>query len=140
MNEKYFTYSQLSGTFRLLDDSVTGIVYGKGYSGFGVGKNKPLFEHHKDLGPLPSGWYTMHVVTDASGKAIDYEGKANPVIVLTPDKENQMFGRSGFLIHGDSRKEPGTASKGCVIEDHGCRILIADAIMNEKINRLYVTR
>jgi hypothetical protein len=26
-----------------------------------------------------------------------------------------MFGRSGFLIHGDSIIRPGTASRGCII-------------------------
>jgi len=37
------------------------------------------------------------------------------VLPLTPSLNNQMFGRSGFLIHGDSVVNPGTASEGCII-------------------------
>jgi hypothetical protein len=34
---------------------------------------------------------------------------------LQPAPTNQMFGRSGFLMHGDSVKLPDTASHGCII-------------------------
>ena len=34
---------------------------------------------------------------------------------LTPDPANDMCGRDGFLIHGDSIAHPGTASQGCII-------------------------
>ena len=37
------------------------------------------------------------------------------VIRLEPDPSNNMCGRSGFLIHGDSKKHPGSASQGCII-------------------------
>ena len=39
------------------------------------------------------------------------------VIRLEPDPSNNMCGRSGFLIHGDSAKHPGFASQGCIILD-----------------------
>ena len=39
------------------------------------------------------------------------------VIRLEPDPGNNMCGRSGFLIHGDSTKHPGFASQGCIILD-----------------------
>jgi hypothetical protein len=42
-------------------------------------------------------------------------------MALTPDSTNQMFGRSGFLMHGDGVKDPGAASLGCVIMPHSVR-------------------
>ncbi len=37
-----------------------------------------------------------------------------------------MFGRSGFLIHGDSVSHPGEASEGCIILDRNVRETIAN--------------
>lgn len=34
---------------------------------------------------------------------------------LTPYIENQMCGRDGFMIHGDSAAHPREASDGCII-------------------------
>ena len=34
---------------------------------------------------------------------------------LIPSPTNEMFGRSEFLIHGDSLEHPGAASEGCII-------------------------
>ena len=51
-------------------------------------------------------------------KPIDTETHGPYVIPLKPDPGNQMFGRSGFLCHGDSKKEPGTASLGCIIQNN----------------------
>jgi hypothetical protein len=34
---------------------------------------------------------------------------------LTPASDNQMFGRSAFLIHGDAASHPGAASCGCIV-------------------------
>ena len=47
------------------------------------------------------------------------------VLPLQPDAGNQMFGRTGFLIHGDSVVEPGTASRGCIILSRAMRNDIA---------------
>mgnify|MGYP001549603940 CR=1 FL=1 len=44
-----------------------------------------------------------------------------------PDNGNEMFGRSGFLIHGDSKKRPGEASNGCIILPAEDRRAISDA-------------
>src|SRR6266850_4122660 len=49
----------------------------------------------------------------------------NPAPALTPDASNQMFGRTAFLIHGDSVVEPGTASRGCIIMSRGIRNEVA---------------
>lgn len=42
-----------------------------------------------------------------------------------PDPANDMCGRGGFLIHGDSTADPGTASQGCIILNRSQREQIA---------------
>ena len=34
---------------------------------------------------------------------------------LEPARGTDTHGRSAFLIHGDSKSQPGTASEGCII-------------------------
>lgn len=53
------------------------------------------------------------------------------VLRLTADSSNNMCGRDGFLIHGDSIKNPGTASNGCIITSISDRITIHTS--NDKI-------
>jgi hypothetical protein len=36
-------------------------------------------------------------------------------MALTPEPGTDTLGRDGFLIHGDSVENPGTASHGCII-------------------------
>jgi hypothetical protein len=36
-------------------------------------------------------------------------------MALTPILQTKTYGRSGFLIHGDSIQHPGEASEGCII-------------------------
>ena len=98
-----------------------------GYSGFGNGKLNPDMENVPDIGPIPMGRYTMELITGRDGEPMDYEGKKKPVLRLDPDPTNQMFGRAGFLIHGDSVSAPGTASHGCIIENHDFRQQIVDS-------------
>lgn len=61
-----------------------------------------------DHGPIPQGLYYI-------GKPIDTIIRGPHVLPLTPSPENQMYGRGGFLIHGDSIVDPGNASDGCII-------------------------
>lgn len=79
-----------------------------GYSGAGNGKNNPTMQAVPRIGPIPEGWYTIHEPNDT-------ETHGPYVLGLVPDERNEMFGRSGFLIHGDSVSKPGTASLGCII-------------------------
>ena len=79
-----------------------------GYAGAGEGKNNPEMQDVQNVGPLPVGKYTI-------GEPSDTKTHGPYVLHLTPDPENEMFGRSGFLIHGDSVVQPGTASEGCMI-------------------------
>jgi hypothetical protein len=104
-----WTYLQKTG--ELLRD---GTHKGLGYSGFNdretgqEGKNNPDLQDVHDVGPIPVGTYTVGVPEDTVTHGPF-------VLPLTPDSANQMFGRAGFLIHGDSVVEPGTASRGCII-------------------------
>ena len=79
-----------------------------GYSGAGQGKNQSWMENVKNVGPIPKGAYRMN-------PPVDTVTHGPLVIALTAHPENRMYGRSGFLIHGDSILEPGTASQGCII-------------------------
>ena len=89
------------------------------YAGAGAGKNNPLLEQVHDVGPLPRGRYT-------AGPAFHDPHLGADCMRLTPDPENEMFGRGDFLIHADSILHPGMASQGCiVVRDPAKRHLIA---------------
>jgi Tlde1 domain len=98
-----WSYSQSSGTF-----SHDGIFVGIGYSGKGEGLDNPDLQNLPDEGPIPEGTYAI-------GPAGTHPGKGPVVMALEPDASNQMFGRSGFLIHGDNAEMNHTASEGCII-------------------------
>lgn len=78
-----------------------------GYSGAGSHTNNPNSQCIHDLGPIPTGWYSLSNIQDI--------GNLRQAIRLTPDSNNNMCGRTGFLIHGDSQNSPGWASAGCII-------------------------
>jgi hypothetical protein len=88
--------------------SLNSRVYGLGYSGLGEGKNNPAKQETHNVGPIPVGGYTIEAPHDSV-----LHGPF--VLPLTPDPTNSMFGRSAFLIHGDSKTHPGQASEGCII-------------------------
>jgi hypothetical protein len=94
--------------------NVLGNPVATGYSGSPEGKNDPSKQNIKDVGPIPQGWYTI----GAPYNSVTHGPYAMP---LFPDPSNQMFGRAGFLIHGDSLESPGCASEGCVIFDRETR-------------------
>ena len=98
-----YRYSQSTGAF-----SRNGTALGVGYSGHGDAKNDPSRESEARVGPLPRGLYYI-------GAAREHPTLGPCVLRLDPVPGQQMFGRSGFLIHGDSRAAPGAASLGCII-------------------------
>lgn len=77
-----------------------------GYSGKGLHKNNPASESLRGLGPIPRGRYTIGAYSNSKGPM---------TIQLEPSRENQMFGRDTFRIHGDSLRDPGNASEGCIV-------------------------
>lgn len=105
-----WTYEQASG--RLLKD---GLLIATGYSGFGDGKNNPRFEATPDVGPIPCGLWAI------CGPPYTTTEHGPYVLRLEPEPGTAMYGRAGFLMHGDSIEHPGEASKGCIILDRVTR-------------------
>ena len=89
-----------------------------GYSGFGACKNKPDTEALGNQGPIPRGKYTI-------GQVVAIPGKGPYCIDLHPHQGQDLHGRGGFLIHGDSIAVPGSASHGCIILPRPAREAIA---------------
>ena len=102
-------YDQSSGN---LDHDGTPV--GAGYSGAGIYKNDPVAQNRHNEGPIPRGLYTIESPRDT-------QSHGPYVLPLTPDAGNDMEGRSGFLMHGDSVAHPGTASQGCIIMPRAIR-------------------
>lgn len=96
-------YFQESGELLL-----NGKYIGTGYSGAPEARNNPALEAVPNVGPIPTGDYAI-------GDPEDTLSHGPYVLPLTPNPSNEMYERSGFLIHGDSIKTPGTASHGCII-------------------------
>lgn len=112
-----WTYEQSTG--QLFDDG--GALIATGYSGFGADKNQPANQSVADLGPIPAGEYSI-----GNPECVNAPGPHGPFVLrLTPAPTNNMFGRDGFLIHGDSVEHPGTASHGCIILPRAIREAIA---------------
>ena len=99
-----WTYAQRSG--ELQQD---GKPVATGYSGAGAGKNNPALENVPNVGPIPQGNWTI------AGPPADTTDHGPYVLKLNPAASTETFGRSGFLMHGDSKEHPGCASHGCII-------------------------
>lgn len=109
-------YSQSSRSF-VCHDNATGETYASctGYSGNGQGLNNPAAQDQKNVGPIPQGTYTVGGFTTRRG------ANTRP---LTPDPNNNMYGRAGFLLHGDNAARNYTASEGCIIIPPQCRTAV----------------
>lgn len=103
-----------------------GYLVGTGYSGAGEDKNDPADESIPQKGPLPSGLYTILL-------PITHPHLGPLAMQLVPDARNKMYGRSDFWIHGDSLSHPGQASKGCIVQGHDVRQLIADGLSSDSL-------
>ena len=118
-------FEQKSG--RLI--SPAGGLMATGYSGAGSGKNNPTEENVQNVGPIPEGYYDIE-------QPVDSPTHGPFALRLLPDVDNRMFGRSEFLIHGDSIERPGQASEGCIIMPRFAR----EAIWNGGDHRVQVVR
>lgn len=95
--------------------SLNGTAMATCYTGCGMGKNNPECCSAQmgslgrgNFGPLPVGRYSIGVAY--------HDTQRGPCAMrLTPDPANEMYGRSGFLIHADSIASPGDASEGCIV-------------------------
>lgn len=105
-----WTYEITTG--KIFNDQ--GELIGLGYSGAPDHKNDATAQSLRDQGPIPEGSYRIMPPQDTMTHG-PY------VLPLEPDSRNLMWGRSGFLIHGDSIVSPGTASEGCIIQSKNVR-------------------
>ena len=110
-----WTYRQSTGELAL-----DGKIVGVGYAGKGIGKNQPSMQSVPDCGPIPQGTYTI-------GAAVDTADHGPFAMRLYPDPSNEMFGRSGFWLHGDSVVHPGDASEGCIIMPLAARVNVHES-------------
>ena len=117
------TWKYDQGTGRLSHD---GEMIATGYAGINTdtvnGLNNPAQQQTPFVGPIPRGTYTI-------GQPITNGGHMGPfVLELTPSPVNNMFGRSGFFIHGDKADPPPqSASNGCIIVNREWRAMIAQS-------------
>ena len=107
-----------------------------GYAGHNFGLNNPLAQDipggpkNSDAGPLPQGSYTIGPLRDNQTST----GVILPDSMrLIPDPTNDMFGRSGFLIHGGNMKDK-SSSQGCIVLPRDCRLTIGKS--NDKVLRV----
>lgn len=105
-----------------------GKLISKGYSGRGRGKNNPSLQSARGIGPIPRGEWII-------GQAYGSANTGPYTIMLNPCAKTETFGRSAFRIHGDSIKNPGTASYGCIILPRKIR----EQIISSKDTQLTVT-
>jgi hypothetical protein len=92
----------------------------RGYSGSGADKNCPASQFKHNCGPIPVGSYEIQEPHDSPAHGPYAMG-------LAPHMDNHMFGRSGFLMHGDSLQHFGQASEGCIILDRAIRERVWDS-------------
>jgi hypothetical protein len=108
-----WTFAQSTGRL-----SHNAIPVTTGYAGHGPGKDNPQAQATPNVGPIPQGLYAI-------GPPYNDPHLGTCVFQLTPDPSNAMFGRSGFLIHGDNPHHPGQSSEGCIVLPEPARAQIA---------------
>ena len=90
-----------------------GELIGTGYAGHPPYVNDPLAQDKHGCGPLPQGMYTI-------GQEVS--STLGPITMpLQPYPQNEMYGRSGFYMHGDNPAHVGWSSDGCIIMPHDVR-------------------
>ena len=120
-----WTYRQRTGDLlrdgRFVSRGYSGKDDGDGIPEPGEGKNDPSKQSERGVGPIPVGTYVI-------GQPFTHATAGTLVMRLSPLAGTNTFGRSGFLIHGDSRKMPGSASRGCIVLPHAIRRTIWESM------------
>jgi len=98
-------------------DGVESLVC-SGYSGAVGFTNDPDQEKIRSKGPIPRGKWEI-------GSVIAKHSRLGPTVIRLAPEGWDPYGRSGFLIHADSIKNPGGASEGCIILPKAARDRIA---------------
>ncbi len=113
-------YSQSTGAMTDLN----GNTVGTGYSGNGQGLNNPSMQNEPGVGPIPQGSYN---IGPQQNNVTGSGTRLRQSMRLTPNPANEMYGRSGFLIHGDNRYRNNSASEGCIIFPPDIRSIIGNS-------------
>ena len=115
-----WTYDQSTGTL-----ARNGKFIARGYSGANIGKNNPDLEAKVATGPIPRGNWRIGDTLSGEPEGGPYKSNpCGPYCLRLTAVGHKAHGRSAFLIHGDSAKRPGQASKGCIILPRNVRELI----------------
>ncbi len=112
-------YDQSSG-----DLTHDGKFITRGYSGRDWGKNNPGAEAARSIGPIPAGRWKIVGPPYNSPRVGPYVLKVYAADEAVPDDTHERTGRGAFRIHGDSIRNPGTASHGCIILPRAVREMI----------------
>ncbi|MFZ0801766.1 MAG: RHS repeat-associated core domain-containing protein [Terriglobales bacterium] len=114
----HWEYSQTTGRMTHVLPDGTKQVVGTGYSGKDEGLNNPKAQDKPNVGPIPQGdWKIGSQKDNVTG-----QGHKLPASMrLDPSKDTEVFGRSGFLIHGDNSQQNHSTSNGCIILDRPTR-------------------
>ncbi len=117
-------FRQSTGQISHIDVEGNTTHIGTGYSGHGEGLNNPSMQHMPNVGPIPQGTYTIGPQqTNVTGS-----GTRMPASMrLTPDPNNQMYRRGGFIFHGDNATVNQSASKGCPVANRDIRNQISNS-------------
>jgi hypothetical protein len=112
-----YTFDRYWGVFTVAT-SVPGksTIVAYGYSGHQDCLNDIHKQNIQGVGPLPAGTYVISRIYD------DVE-RGKHTCELLPQTTNKMFGRSGFLIHGDTMAEAHNASDGCIVTTYAIRTM-----------------
>ena len=102
-------WDQSAGTL-----SLDGAVVSTGYAGKGRGRNNPALQSVRGVGPLPRGRYRIGAPR-TSQRTGPFVMDLYPIDATPNDTVHDATGRSAFQIHGDSVRNPGSASSGCII-------------------------
>lgn len=116
-------YIQPTGEFTIWsceDGGVSRVIHSAtGYAGRGDGLNNPDAETQVGLGPLPVGVYRVQ-------KARNHVRLGPLCFPLVPRGDTELYGRSGFAIHGDNQRQDRSASRGCIVLDRDTRSKLAE--------------
>lgn len=94
-----------------------------GYSGKGNGKNSPSMQAAVGIGPIPRGKWKIVSIADSPNTG-PLTITLHAVDATPNDDREDSTGRGGFRIHGDSIRDPGNASHGCIILPRPVRLRI----------------
>lgn len=107
----------------------SGLLLSRGYAGAPGYVNDPSATAIPFKGPIPEGDYQIGDAEDRPESVGEF------ALPLTPLPTNQMYGRDGFFLHGDSIRHAGLreASDGCPVQPLFARQQVAvspDRLLN----------